>query len=274
MKSKMLIFIPSMSRAKDVITVRFLPKRWLERTWIVVPESQRRDYYHHNRRVQILEVPDKLKGIHNTRQFIADWCPERYCFQMDDDMTFVQRRDDWSPERPRFAPTFDRFDAQKIGGMLDVMESWLIDEGFSHVGLSARQGNNYVKERIFKDVTRMNNVYGHDLDALDWYGIRWDKLRVMEDFYVTLSLLTRGYPNRLLVDYAWNQKGSGAEGGCSKYRTNEVQTEAALLLQKIFPQYVTVVEKKSKSGWKGMETRTDVRIQWKKAFDQGSKIKG
>jgi hypothetical protein len=68
------------------------------------------------------------------------------------------------------------------------------------------------------------------------------------------------------VDWAWNQRGSGAVGGCSGYRNNEVQTEAANELHRLFPDFVTVVTKKSKSSWQGMEERTDVRIQWKKAF--------
>lgn len=269
MPNKMLLFIPSMGRSDRVITVRTLPRRWLRRCWLVVPEREAEEYRqaHLASAVNILGVPDCLKGIHNTRQFITDFCPEKYCFQLDDDMSFVRRLPKWRPDWAKFDETFQSHDAEKVGEIFDLMEGML--RTYRHVGISARQGNNHVKEREWKLVTRMNNAYGHDVDVLEDLGIRWDRLEVMEDFYVTLSLLTAGYPNAVNVDYAWNQRGSGAVGGCSSYRNNEVQDRCARELHRLFPEYVTVVTKKSKSSWQGMEERTDVRIQWKKAFENG-----
>jgi hypothetical protein len=117
----------------------------------------------------------------------------------------------------------------------------------------------------------MYNTYLVDTELFIKENIRFDSLKVMEDFYVTLSFLTRGYPNAVVFDYCWNQLGSGAEGGCAEYRDEEMQAQAAKELHATFPGFVRVVEKTSKTAWEGMETRTDVNVLWKKAFESSQK---
>jgi hypothetical protein len=90
-------------------------------------------------------------------------------------------------------------------------------------------------------------------------------MKVMEDFDVALSLLTKGYENAIINTVAHNQKGSGAVGGCSVWRTPQVQAQAALKLAELYPGIVKVVEKTTKTAWGG-GTRTDVTIQWKAAY--------
>jgi hypothetical protein len=96
----------------------------------------------------------------------------------------------------------------------------------------------------------------------------FDRLKVMEDFDFTLTLLENGGRNAVTLDYVWNQTGSNQPGGCSDYRTAEVQAKAAKELAKLHPGVVKVVEKEviGKTSWGGMKTRTDVRIQWRKAY--------
>ncbi len=142
-----------------------------------------------------------------------------------------------------------------------------LDEGYALVGISARQGNNRQEDtRVFN--TRMNNAYAMHCDTLRKNPIRWDRMPLMEDFDVTLQLLRLGYENAVLYEFAWNQSGgSSAAGGCSGYRTNEMQAQCAGRLKELHPDFVTVVTKKAKGGaWKGMEERKDVRMQWKKAL--------
>ena len=90
----------------------------------------------------------------------------------------------------------------------------------------------------------------------------------MEDFDVTLSLLELGYPNRITYKYAWGQGRSGDDGGCSLYRTSEMQKNAAIRLAEFHPRTVKVVNKRSKTKWGGLdsEVRVDVIVNWKKAF--------
>jgi hypothetical protein len=69
----------------------------------------------------------------------------------------------------------------------------------------------------------------------------------------------------VLNNWCNNQaEGSSADGGCSTYRTPELQAQAARLLAELHAPYVKVVEKETKTAWGG-GTRTDVMIQWKRA---------
>jgi hypothetical protein len=88
----------------------------------------------------------------------------------------------------------------------------------------------------------------------------------MEDFDVTLQLLRKGHRNAVLNQWAQDQGTSNAPGGCSTYRTPEVQAAGAYGLQKLHPDFVTVVDKETKQAWGG-GVRKDVRIAWKKALE-------
>ena len=66
-----------------------------------------------------------------------------------------------------------------------------------------------------------------------------------------------------------NQSGSNKDGGCSTYRTYEIQAAAAEKMARLWPDFVKVVEKKVK-GWGPMSIRKDIRVQWKKAYVSGT----
>jgi len=96
---------------------------------------------------------------------------------------------------------------------------------------------------------------------------------LMEDYYVTLKLFQLGHRNAVIVDWTWDQRGaSGAAGGCSSYRNAELQEKASRALEEEFPMYVKAVQKETKTGWEGMKTRWDVRVQWRKAAKDGGAI--
>jgi len=120
-------------------------------------------------------------------------------------------------------------------------------------------------------VARINNFHfmqGRKIARMKNDGIRFDILPLMEDFHFTLSLFERGIPNLLTLDYVWNQPGSNTKGGCSNYRTLELQAKASRMLHKRHPDVVKVVEKQiiSVTDWDGMKVRTDVIIQWRQAY--------
>jgi hypothetical protein len=95
----------------------------------------------------------------------------------------------------------------------------------------------------------------------------------MEDFDVLLHFLKHGYKNAVITSFAWDTK-NVLEGGCSLYRDNDVQTYTAHKLAKLHKGFVRIVEKSTKSAWRGLENekgdkeqkRTDVIVYWKKAY--------
>jgi len=208
-------------------------------------------------------INPNTSGIAAARQWILQNTPTKYCLMFDDDMTFGVRRDG----------KLKKAEKEDIGDMISLLESWL-DEGFIHVGISARQ-HNFTTEADFVDIARMNNAYAFNAAKVLEAGARFDRLRVMEDFEITLTLLEAGFPNRVTYQYCWGQRCSGDSGGCSQWRTSETQAEAAQSLYRLHPASVKVVTKASKAAWGGFSsnTRTDVIISWKKAFEL-SKRKG
>lgn len=256
------IYIPSAGRhGQSLMTLRSLSEAALKRSILVVPCAQISQYEKNQDVInsKVLVVGTRVDGISKTRQWIQGqaW-PAVVYIMLDDDMYFYTRRDMSSPklERCTFA---------EVNRMLTKMEKVATRYGYFACGLSARQGNNHESESL-KLNTRMMNAYAINSRALRNEKVRFDKIPVMEDFWVTLNMLTRGWKNGVLFDFCWNQSGSNLPGGCSEYRTEKVQAYSARQLREAFPEFVKITTKK---GWKNMKERTDVIVQWKKAHDFG-----
>ncbi len=254
----MHIYIPSSGRATRQITLENLPFSWRRNASVVVPSDEWPEYMTRcsGSGAQILKCP--VNGIGNTRQWIVDNCPGQYLLMLDDDLTFFERRFD---DRTKFQPANNTV----VDMMLDAIRTHL--EFHAHVGVCTREGGNRLPNEFYRN-TRTLRVLAYDVTVLRLHDIRFDAMHLMEDFYVSLSLLTAGYGNLLLSDWVHDQVGSNTDGGCSQYRTMDEQARAARELATAFPEYVTLVKKRTKTAWGGKE-RTDVRIQWKRAYADG-----
>lgn len=271
----MIIAVPSAGRARAQVTLRSLKTAGvLPRTVLVIPLRDKTSYENNvgsiYSNLTIAALGEEWSGISKTREFILtqmvsferQLAGERVLLMLDDDMDFCWRPDMASP---RLETIKDR---DRMMMLLNTMERY-VRAGFVHVGLSARQGNNH-ESVPYKDATRMMNAYAYDVlalrDLISSSKVVLGRVPVMEDFDLTLQLLRAGYPNRVLYDYCWNQRGSGAEGGCSTYRTSTLQARAAHELARLHPDFVKVVTKNSPSQQGVMTTRTDVTVQWAKAY--------
>lgn len=203
-------------------------------------------------------------GIANIRQWCIHTCRQQgdeKCLMMDDDLVFATRRDD---EPTKFRPST----TDEIVHMLSDIEHLL--DSYAHVGVSTREGGNRDVDKYVTN-TRLLRVLGYRCDVFTTNLIRFNRIELMEDFDVTLQLLEDGYQNIRLNWIVHNQRSSNAPGGCSTYRTLERQAAAAKALKELHPHFVETVIKKTKTAWNGKE-RTDVRIQWLKAFNSARKV--
>lgn len=257
MRKNVTLYIPTINRRNDQKTWDYLPKAWQgkNKTFLVCPEAEAD--YHRRLGRNVLVHPTKCTHIGRVRQWIVENAKTKYILMCDDDHKFYARKD---PKKYnlRYAKEEDMIT------MLEAMEDMLVIGKFHHCGMGSRQGNNNQFPNDYLFNTRVNNFHGFNRETLLKHDIRFDELPLMEDFHVTLSMLERGYQNKLLVKYCWGQSGSNAPGGCSGYRTDELQKKSAHMLKNMHPRFVTIVEKKTQ--WQGMEIRTDVRMQWKKAY--------
>lgn len=203
--------------------------------------------------VQLL--PRKVAGIGKVRQWVID-NHDGPVLMLDDDLGFFVRRDD-DPTKLRIAEPKDYRKAFKL------MEKTL--GAYAHAAFAVREGANRCVDSALYNV-RCLRALGYNADILRKEGVRFDRLPVMEDFDVALQLLRKGYKSVTINTFLQDQSASNAAGGCSTYRSMEVQAQGAEGLAKLHPEFVTVVEKDAKGGG-AWATRKDVRVAWKKAFD-------
>jgi hypothetical protein len=112
---------------------------------------------------------------------------------------------------------------------------------------------------------RVNGALGLNTALLKKLEVKF-RMRLMEDFDLILQVLTKGHRVLTYSKIVYEQVGSNTAGGCSIFRTKELQEEAAKELHKAFPEFVKLVEKKTKHSWQG-QSRLDVVVQWKKAYE-------
>jgi hypothetical protein len=270
----MQISIPTMGRVglSQQITLREFMDYSQYRPWLVCPYNEVAAHKKYWPRV----IGCPAKGIGPTRQWILDNTNARICVMVDDDMYFSYRPD---PENVKLER------CTNLNPMIRLIAQSVAD-GYYHGGVSARQGNNHMdfstprrgtldRGAVFVDCIRSYNFHFFDVPAIRKLGMRFNpEQHVMEDFRFILDMLTKGYPNRVIYSYCWNQRGSGTVGGCSSYRTAELQAASARKLGEAYPKFVKVVTKAAKTAanWKGMKERVDVNVQWLKAYES-AKVK-
>jgi hypothetical protein len=208
--------------------------------------------------VRLAVLPESVKGIAATRQWIVDNAQQPQIIMIDDDFTFFKRKSDTDYHLELCQP-------EDTAAMI----TWIYDNlrKYPMVGISMRQGNNR-KEGLVELNTAINGVLGIYVPTLNKCDIKFTDVEVMEDKHVGLALLTRGYENIVSYQYAYNQPASNTGGGCSTFRTPELQKAGAEKLHSLYPLFVKVVKKETTSSWwKG--DRYDVTVQWKKAYKHG-----
>lgn len=233
-------------------------RRWLPGSQLVVQQHEAHRYG--SRYGDLLVLPDHLRTLAPTRQWLLDNLPDEKVVLLDDDLSFLVRRTD-DPTKFRQPRPGD------VEEMLEELDRAL--DTFAHVGLATREGGNRnTEDRLY--ATRIMRFHAFNLPKVRAAGARWDRVVVMEDFDITLQLLRAGECNCILNRWAHGQQGSNEAGGCSAYRTMQVQHDSAVGLQALHPEFVRLVEKQTKTAWNG-QPRTDVVVAWKKAFASSGK---
>lgn len=265
------IVIPTYGRASYQLqhTARLLCTAGLRPTLVVRPEQLEAYQTALERlegQVQYHTLPPQCKGVSAARDYIVHDMPsdEAHVVMLDDDLHFAVRRTD-DPTKFRQPLVSD------IQHMMDSIDNMLTQ--FPHCSIGSREGGNRVTDPITWN-TRMMRVLAYERNVMRRHLITFHPMECMEDFHVTLKLLRAGYDLPVLNQWVSNQAGgSDAEGGCSTFRTREVQRENAERLAKLHPGFVKCVTKQNKSAWGG-EPRTDVVVQWKRARESYDKMKG
>ncbi len=252
----MNIYIPTLNRTEKQITLSNLPKTLYEKIYLVCIEEEAEELKKYG--TNVLVTPPEVKGIGETRQYVIDNTKDEHILFLDDDLKFYKRNADKKLRKI-------------VGNQFHELYNWIslaLDKGYPMVGVSAQAGNNRF-DGNFAYLQRIFTVYGLNTKFLKDNNIRFDEMKLMEDFNVALKVIRHGYKTVMNTEFAHTQSNSNATGGCSSYRDYELQKESAFKLMENHYPFVKVVKKESKS-WTGLEERYDVRVQWKKAYLKGS----
>jgi hypothetical protein len=260
----MKIYIPTYGRAARQVTLKNLPPALRDRVSLVVQQREAHLYAGFKGQVEVKVLPGHIRTIGPTR----DWIIQSHrvkkhgdaLVMLDDDIKFDTRRKD---DPTKFLTSTER-EVERLFRDLEV-----ILQSYTHAGVLAREGGNRVTEEVIY-CTRMMRVLAYNVREMQKEKIQFSRLKVMEDFDVTLSLLRRGHQNAILCNWVQGQGSSNAEGGCSHYRTLSLHAQSAVGLKKLHPEFVKLVQKKTKSAWGG-EERTDVIVQWKRAYESSQR---
>lgn len=271
----MIIVIPTYMREDNQKCYDRMPSEIRKMTYLVTHSGRAEILKQHQPSAKIVDL-GKTDGIADVRQKILDhFAPmadttmraSEKIMIIDDSCTFKMKNAENKLVDMTAADWFDMF--QMVSDNLET---------YPMVGISDQGGNNRVTEDV-KEIGRAYSCYGLDMKALRDLGVRFDgmyqknnEIKLYEDFYLILSLLTKGQKNALIYKYAFNHP-HGRKGGNSTIRTNELQKKCLLALQEEFPGLVELVKKEDPSWKAGLDDtddfRWEARIKWQEAYKQG-----
>lgn len=261
-----IIIINSSNRVDKVITPNLFPDDVIE-WFIAVPEDQQDAYVAKFGQRRVTTIPAEVpQYLPSQRQWIMEhfgivhgW---KYIWLMDDDLQYFKRNEEL---------LLRKCDTAEIEEMFFTMREHLNE--ISMVGISTRLGNNRITGP-YDEINRVTRSYAIATEAFQKVGATFAPFEpfTAEDFHMALCFLEKGYKNRILHTFAQEDVGgSNAEGGCSLYRTAEVQRKTSFWLAENHNS-VSVKGKYTKGAWglqelaDGRNFRVDVIVQWKQAY--------
>jgi hypothetical protein len=258
-----------------------IPEEFRPIVYIFTRESRAALLKEKNPSMNVYTIPDDTDpGIARTRQVVLEEMRKLghdRVWMLDDRIRFQRRHED---EKIYVARTVEDFQFIYDGINALSKEHIMVSLAHRKVG-SMVQGNGKRKIGALEGGRAYTN-YAIQLDKFEELGVRFDgmwqknpEIKLFEDFYVVLSLLTRGIPNILWTDGSFEHAPGHPNGGNFLIRTLELQEKCARALQAEFPDFVKLTQKDPTTWWKGemSEGRMDVMCYWQKALAYGKSLK-
>ncbi len=264
----MNLYIMSRGRAGKVNTLASIPEVLRPRTYLVVPDAEAIGYFaEHGDQCNILPVPLFITNYSQKFQWIVngmsqdnqhDYWQVNTTYEqgskhviLDDDLVFSKKN-----ERGSIVTVRDPALLEPLWAKMEV----LLDT-YPSVGVHPRaQGNHQPPGWV--ENGRIICIQGFNRRLVGPVSV--DQFPILADVRLNLTLLGRGDKNALITDFFQDHGPCQAPGGCSIYRTSEMQERAIDSLVERWPAHVRKVVRKPKvAKWLG-ETRVEYVAQWKK----------
>ena len=211
------IICPSTKRASEVLTSKFVAN-----LIICCPNIEVSDYKKHNPNVEVLGVPDNVKGIVSTRQWILDNFEEP--FMIDDDVKGLYKFEG------------EKCELDKTKGLIDA----LIQNMYkicSSAGIYMYGFGNHTRPQTFNRLEPFSSktyICGSFCGFTKNHNLSYDiNYPEAEDYYISLLCLYKH--RKLFIDQRFRPNTVGnfqRQGGCQTYRTNaNMETSTRMLIR-------------------------------------------
>lgn len=259
-----MIMIPTLGRVDLQKAYNSLPREVKKITRLIV--SQKEKDRHIQKKRKIIVCPKQGRGMAGTRQWMLDYAARhkiKKIIMLDDDLQPQTRIDEIKIVRSTEEQIKEAF-------------RWMIRslDDYVHCAWSERSFSWSSKEE-HKVGTKGICCVGYNVKEVVKSGCKFNKntpdSSLMQDYHMTLQLFEKGLPNIVSLVHRYGAPGAlVAPGGCAKFRTKEGMEDCSKRLQRLHPKFVKAVEKQTKSTYGGNK-HWDVRVQWKKALEHGTK---
>lgn len=248
---KLDIIIPTYKRVEKQKTFNSLPSFWKARTYFVVnsEEAPELKKLYVKEGAIVIVHPSEINSIGKKRAWILKQKRWDKILMLDDDLFFASKKTG--------SNSLTLATEEEIGKAFFRISRKL--NSYMHVGILPRLGANNKPSKGWIENSRA--IYALGYKASEVRKIcELGRVELREDMELTLQLLTKGFPNAILCDICLEQS-YNASGGCSEDRTVELGNKQAILLNKLFPEFVTVTKREYKTG-----ARFEVVVAWEKAY--------
>jgi hypothetical protein len=261
--NNMQIFIPTFMREDKQKCFNNLPPEIQSMVTLVTHSGRAELLAEKNPNAKVMDL-GSTDGIADVRQKLLSAATSNKVMIIDDSCVFKVRNDELK---------LRDMSVDDYKNMFAMVEKEL--DNFGMVGISDQAGNNRVTEDL-KQIGRSYSCYGVNKETWASKGVSFDgmykknpEIKLYEDFYAILKMLTSGLPNAIIYKYAFSHA-HGKPGGNSTVRTNALQKRCIEALQEEFPGLVKMVKKEDPSWSAGLTDvenfRWECQISWQEAF--------
>lgn len=266
----MRIYIPTTGRIRKQLTVDRLTPALCKKfnVALVTTPVEARELRAEMEGKGVSVLSSSAEGIAATRQWILDFHKREWddkdpvVLMLDDDLPTWRQRSEEVNEKGE--TPYTKATSKEIEKGLTFFAKLMKEYAHGSIGHALF----CQVSPLLKFNSRMLRALAYNIDLIP-KGTKF-RLQVMEDFDMELQLLTQGLPSVTYNGIVQDQHQNNSAGGCSGYRTLEVQAAAAHKLKELWPSFVTVVTRAPAREWIGMGgERTDVRVNWAAAAKAG-----
>lgn len=274
----MNLYIMTRGRIGAQRTYDSIPYSWRDKTYLVVPEDEVGLHYtiggddDLGKQIPTIGVPPEVDNYSKKMKWIIEdgmGDGEELCCILDDDLIFSRQvAKGLMPDGKTVKmglQTLQGAETERLLTLFGYMEALLEDTAL--VGVHPRQMG-HVQKPPYVENGKVICIQGINRRMV---GVIPDIARfpILADVVLNATLLERGMGNKIITTAFHDWGSCNAPGGCSIYRTPEMQAEACYWLEERFGPYIKAVEKEAKDGWLGGK-RVDFRGQWKALYKAGA----